>query len=199
MRKSLVLWMASAMLAPGSVAFAAPEKESAAETKDADTRFAELLAAIDVVPADREALERAFPDIQVRLQAAAKDSALPFYSRYRAVSLLSFFPEEGIAQSLRGLSEDENPELRRIAIYTLARTFGATADVDLVRFLERKTQDPVADVAEHAIRALRWVDHKEIVPVLERLRLQAPKAQRALVEDVIQRRDARLKGPRRGH
>ncbi len=179
-----------------TLASASPAFAQAAPTPD---RFETLLRSIDVVPPDRVALEAAFPDAWTRLDAVARDAKRDQWSRLRAVSLLSYFPEARTRTTLEVVAGDTDKEVRRQAIYTLGRGFGASADLALVRFIETKAADPEVDVAEHAVRSLRWVDHPEAKLALERLKKKGPNQVRELARTTIEKRELRMKTPQRGH
>ena len=176
----------------------APSTAPSAQVRQTD-RFDAMLRQIDVVPADRAALEAAFPDAWARLDAAARDGARDEWSRLRAISLLSFFPEARTRTTLEALASDPDKEIRRQAIYTLGRGFGANADLALVRFIEGRATDRAAEVAEHAVRSLRWVDHPEAALALERLATKGPTTLRTLAKTTRDKRAARLATPKKGH
>lgn len=185
-----------------ALAFVATVANSAVANPGAPTgpdRFDAMLRQIDVVPPDRAALEAAFPDAWQRLDAAARDGGRDTWSRLRAVSLLSFFPEPRTRATLEALSADADKEVRRQAIYTLGRGFGPTADLALVRFIEAHAADRDAAVAEHAVRSLRWVDHPEAALALTRLADKGPATLRALAKTTLDKRAARLLAPKKGH
>lgn len=162
-------------------------------------RFEAMLRSIDIVPPDRASLEGAFPDAWQRLDAVARDAKRDQWSRIRAVSLLSYFVEARTRATLEAVSTDGDKEVRRQAIYTLGRGFGAAADLALVRFIEARTTDADVDVAEHALRSLRWVDHPEAKVVLERVAQKGPAKLRDLARVTSDKRELRLKGAPRGH
>lgn len=207
----------AAVLALGSTsALAHPTvgPQPAAEHKTGDS-FELLLNSIDVVPPSREAFEEAFPGARDRLDAVARDTSRTTWSRIRAISMLSFFPEAKTAATLKllsvppaaTLSADQklrhpamDPEIRRHALYTLGRAFGATADAALVRFIAQRVEsDPDKAVQEHALRSLRWVDHDEAKVTLTRLSSQGPTALRQLATSTLSRRAARFDAPKFGH
>lgn len=165
----------------------------------APDRFDAMLRQIDVVPPDRAALETAFPDAWQRLDAAARDGGRDTWTRLRAVSMLSFFPEARTRATLEALSADADNEIRRQAIYTLGRGFGGMADAALVRFIEARAADRDGAVAEHAVRSLRWVDHPEAALALERLSTKGPGSLRTLAKTTLDKRATRLVAPKKGH
>lgn len=191
------LFVASA----ASHALAAPPTPTTAPSEQVGEpdRFDAMLRQIDVVPADRAALEAAFPDAWARLDAAAREVARDEWSRLRAVSLLSFFPEARTRTTLESLAADPDQEIRRQAIYTLGRGFGTNADLALVRFIEARAADRAAEVAEHAVRSLRWVDHPEAALALDRLATKGPATLRTLAKTTLDKRAARLATPKKGH
>lgn len=182
-----------AVLALGGVGVAAPP------VTPEDARFDTMLRAIDVVPPDRAALEEAFPDAWERLDRAAREAERDTWSRLRAVSLLSYFAGEPRTRStLEAVATDRDREIRRQAVYTLGRSFGPSADAALVRFIEGYTADAEVAVAEHAVRALRWVDHQDAGRVLERLATRGPAHLKTLARTTIDKRTKRLRSVPRG-
>lgn len=191
-----------------------PDGASPAGTAQTD-RFELLLDSIDVVPPSRELFEQEFPDALDRLDQVARDVTRSSWSRIRAISMLSYFLEDRVMETLKllsvgpaaNLSEQArqrhiaaDPEVRRQALYTLGRTFGVIADANLVRFIERRvTADPVPEVREHALRSLRWVNHDEARLALLRLQASGPKPLRELANATLTRRAQRLHAPRLGH
>jgi HEAT repeat protein len=116
------------------------------------------------------------------------------------VSLLSYFSaEDATRKTLEAVAASGDDEVRRQAIYTLGRGFGARADEALVRFIEACTGDAKLAVAEHAVRALRWVDHPEAERALERLAKSGPSHLKTLARTTIDKRVQRMKAPKRGH
>lgn len=162
----------------------------------ADARFEALLVAIDVIPASREQLERAFPDARARLLAAAADDRRDQWTRARAIAFLGFYPDAGVRAALEGLAGHRQPEVRQRAVYRLARAFGQPGDGRLVALVERATGDPDAEVAEAAVRGLRWIDRDEAKASLERVAAsaRAPEALRSLARATLARRSERLRG-----
>ena len=148
-------------LATGGPALAAP-------ADPADARFEAMLRVIDVVP-DRPALDRGWPDARARLLAAARDERREDWTRMRATSLLSHYADPAVRAALLELASSPRPEVRRTAIYTAARAFGAPGDAELVAAVEARLSDADGRVREHAVRALRWIDHAAAAALLDRL------------------------------
>ncbi len=172
-------------LALGASATAAP-----AAPRDADARFEALLKAIDVLPT-RAQLDAGFPDARARLLAAAAQDGRDAWTRSRAIGFLGLYPEAPVRAALEGLSAHADPEVRRQAVYTLARAFGDPGDPALVARVLGLTDDTRPAVRDHAIRALRWVRHAAADQALERLsREHADPAARALAASTRQRRAA---------
>jgi len=158
-----------------------------------------MLMAIDLVPPDRASLEAEFPDAWQRLDRVAREPGRETWSRIRAVNLLSYFPEARTRATLEVLSADLDKAIRRQAIYTLGRGFMASADAALVCFIEAHAADREIEVAEHAVRALRWVDHPEAKLALERLAGKGGASLRRLAQTTLAKRTQRLAAPPRGH
>lgn len=188
----------TSLLSFAGAALAVPPETASAPAPSVEDRFDAMLRSIDIVPPDRAAFEAAFPDAWRRLDAVARDGKRDQWSRIRAVSLLSYFVEARTRATLEALSIDGDKEVRRQAIYTLGRGFGATADLALVRFIEARTADPDTDVAEHALRSLRWVDHPEAKVVLTRVAEKGPLTLRELARTTGAKRELRIKSLPRG-
>lgn len=206
------------LAAPLSATAAPPSPtpvETANDTAELARRFDSLLETIEVVPNNRQDFERAMPDVKQRLIAAASDVSRTTWQRVRAVSLLSYFPDVDTRSALERLSvapdrrlgdaqrkaqASADPEVRRLALYTLGRAYGAQANEQLVAFIEAQVAaEPELSVQEHAVRGLRWVDHPAAKAALTRLSERGPAALRELARATAQRRDARLASPRFGH
>ncbi len=214
-RFSLFLISLTSVATLGSAALAHPTGQPQPAATTSGDSFELLLNSIDVVPPSREAFEEAFPGARDRLDAAARDTSRTTWSRIRAISMLSFFPDAKTAETLKllsvppasSLSPDQrlrhpaqDKEIRRHALYTLGRAFGATADAALVRFIAQRVEsDPDTTVQEHALRSLRWVDHDEAKVALTRLSNQGPATLRQLATSTLSRRAARIDAPKFGH
>jgi len=217
-RLSLLLVSLTSVASLGSAALAHPTGQpqpSVGTNLTTGDRFELLLNSIDVVPPSREAFEEAFPGARERLDAAARDTSRKAWTRIRAISMLSFFPDAATADTLKLLSVPPaatlsaelklrhpatDPEIRRHALYTLGRAFGATADASLVRFIAQRVEsDPDTSVQEHALRSLRWVDHDEARVALTRLSNQGPATLRELATSTLSRRAGRIDAPKFGH
>jgi len=147
----------------------------------------DLLAAIDVVPPDRLALERAYPNAHAELTAIARDARESDWTRLRAVSLLSFFQSAETRKTLDDLASDARVEVRRAALYTLGRAFGAS-DASVIAPIERAAlTDADVAVREHAVRALRWVTAPAAADALTRIAKARPDLAR-VVETTVARR-----------
>jgi len=175
---------------------AAPTTPEPVRVTVPNDRFEAMLRSIDTVPPDRATLERAFPDAWLRLDAIARDAQRDQWSRLRAVSLLSFFVEARTRTTLEAVASDGDKEIRRQAVYTLGRGFGGNADAALVRFIEARFADPDVTVSEHAVRALRWIDHPDAKLALERVAEKGPPKLRDLARTTADKRTLRMKGTR---
>lgn len=132
---------------------------------DFDTQ---VLKSIDTVP-DRAQLDAAWPDARQRLMRAAADDERGLYQRKRAVTLLSNYPDPQTRTFLQELAADEEPAVRKMAVYTAARTFGIPGDAALVAFVSEHLDDDSAEVREWAVRSLRWIAHDDARRLLERV------------------------------
>lgn len=145
--------------------------------------FTEVLAAIDTVPT-REALDAAYPDAVQRLMDASRDASLGIYARHRAITLLSLYPTQETRAFLETLSvEARDPEIRKMAVYTVGRAFGTPGDAALVAFVERATQDETPTVREWAVRSLRWIAH----PAAESLLLKLARVDHPMLQAIAKR------------
>ncbi|MFT7583181.1 MAG: HEAT repeat protein, partial [Myxococcota bacterium] len=158
-----------------------------------DERFEGLLRAIDTVPT-RAQLDHGWPDAKNRLLTAAKNDKRDDYTRLRALTMLSFYPDAPMVRAgLEALSSHPSVEVRRLAVYTMARTFGQPGDKALVAFVEAATKDPEPQVAEHAVRGLRWIDAPAAHEALSRLIQQGrTKTLKTLAARTSKRRIRRL-------
>jgi len=169
----------------------APSTFAAPEPAPRTRSVRDLLSAIDVVPPDRASLERAFPNARAELLAIARDGSQSDWTRLRAVSLLSFFPEAATKAALVELGRDARVEVRRAALYTLGRSFGSI-DASVVPIIaDAAERDPDASTREHAVRALRWVDADVADEALVRVAERRPEL-RSVVDVTRERRAARL-------
>lgn len=135
----------------------------------ADEKFEALLNAIDIVPPSRAALDRLFKDAQARLIRAAKNDKRTTYTRLRAITFLSFYPDLTTRGVLDGLTGHTDIHVRRYAYYTAGRAFGSPGDAALVKLMAKGVADTEVDVRTHALRALRWIDHVDAGTLLARL------------------------------
>lgn len=200
MRARLIASLIALSLPLGAVASAGapaprPAPTDAAPT-DADARFEGLLKAIDVL-ADRAGLDRAWPDARERLLRAAGEVDRDDWTRIRAVAFLSFYPDAGVREALLALADAPRVEVRRMALYTAARTFGAPGDPALVAAVERALGDDAISVREHAVRSLRWIDHPAAGRALARVEAGERPELRELARLTTTRRAQRLASPRR--
>ncbi len=129
---------------------------------------ADVLGAYDTVPT-RTSLEAQCGDVRDRLESAATNRSLTLYARHRAITLTSWYPDSRTRGFLADLLDDTNPEIRRMAVYTLGRSFGRQADALLVAQLAGVIERDTRLVAQWAVRALRWVDHEDAVRLLAAL------------------------------
>ena len=139
---------------------------SSARTSEDSESFERMLRAIDIVPRG-ESLKKRWPDIVERLIHASRDEKRKGYTRSRAISLLSFFPELRVRNILQRLLRDTSSDVRRIAIYTLARTFGDPGSASLVDRVAHAIRDSEASVRTFALRSLRWIRHQRAVGLLK--------------------------------
>ena len=99
------------------------------------------LKAIDTIPT-KESLDEAFESPAAVLMAAARDQNLSVYERTRAITLLSMFPSQQSQFFMGGLMNDSDPEIRGIAVYTVARTFGTFPNDQTFEIIEKALKDP---------------------------------------------------------
>jgi HEAT repeat protein len=114
------------------------------------------LASIDTLPT-KASLDASFESPAAVLMTAARDSNLSLYERKRAISLLSLYPSPQAQVFLGSMSKDSNPEIRGMAVYTVARAFGPIANDQTFEIIEKALLDPELDVKIWALRGLRWV------------------------------------------
>jgi HEAT repeat protein len=172
----------------GIVTLVAGTSSATAQRDASDKAFEQMLRAIDTVPT-RPAMEKRWPNIQERLLTAAHQETRDTYTRSRAVSLLSFFPDATSRSALKALSVHAQSRIRSISIYTLARTFGVPGDKELLATIEARLTDAVRDVQAQAIRGLRWVRHPRAATLLSEVSKNATdKMLKRLAEKTLQRR-----------
>lgn len=146
------------------------------------------LDSIDVIPTAQQ-LEAVWPDARDRLIAVANDPSRTQWHRVRAASMLSQFPSEESKAALLALAADPDVEVRRTAVYTAARTFGANGGPELVSFVQGMLSDENAEVRSHAVRALRWIDDPAAATSLRGI---TSEELRPLALQTLDRRAARL-------
>ncbi len=179
-------WCEMARLVPQ---LAAAPVASAEESPD----FGAMLEGIDVVPT-RAQLEETWPDAQARMVLAATEGE--GWQRKRAISLLSLFPTPETRVVLQGLLANADAEVRRDAVYTLARAFGRPGDEALVAEVLRVARGDASEaVRQHAVRGLRWVDHAAAAQALLLL-AESEGDLSSLAGRVYNRRVKRLRTPR---
>lgn len=127
-----------------------------------------VLGAIDTVPS-RAALDAAYPDARDRLEAAARDKKRSMYARHRAITLLSLYPDTRTRAFLEEQLTDEDPEIRRMAVYTLGRGFGLTPDGALVSTIAHVIETDPGVVAQWAVRSLRWIAAEDAHALLRKV------------------------------
>lgn len=157
------------------------------------TPFDQVLQAMDTVPT-RAQLDAAFPDAYERLLAASADASRDPYARERALSLLSAYPSPQTRKHLMGLAADADPGVRKLAVYTVGRTFGSPGDAGLVGWLLTFLQDADPRVRDHAVRALRWVDDPSADEALLVITQQGDADLASLARITRERRKRRLGG-----
>lgn len=121
--------------------------------------LAELLKAYDTVPT-AEVLLAADTRGALALADAAKSSALSNYARARAVSLMSVFVDETSRDALMNLTRGGSDEIRAMAIYTLARTFGAIHPNEVYRAVSAAAEDASPAVRAKVALGLRWIPER---------------------------------------
>lgn len=151
------------LVALGSVASA--EELSEAEIQK---RVETVLNNYEVVP-ERAELEAFIPDAQTRLIEAAKDEAGILWTRQRAISLLSLYPDARSMQVVMELTKSEHDEVRRMAYYTLGRGFGTVDTRRAVEMLEQGLKDSNPKVREFAVRGLRYIATDNAQRILEKV------------------------------
>lgn len=187
--------LATALLMGGAVGLAQAQAPDGAPLERSE-RFERALAAIDVVP-DPRRMRQAIPDVRERLEAAARQPDRPRYERKRAITLMSGYPDDRTRASLRELASHADPDIRRAALYTLARTFGQPGDAALVARVMEATRDPDEGARRWAVRALRWIEHPEAGRALRELMRAEDASTRELAEYVLGRRAQRFGEPAR--
>ncbi len=152
------------------------------------------LRAIDTVPS-AEALLKATEDAPQLLAATAQNQEADEYTRTRAVSLLSMFPTASTRSLLLSISRvDPAPAIRDMAIYTVARTFGAPGDEELVALLaDAVFENNSANSRDNAVRGLRWIDHPNAEELLAKLKESNEEDLRQLAAYVDLKRERRMK------
>ncbi len=186
-RANTMLAVMAAALLMGSLSMV-PGARAAVPSKDRDAAFERVLNGFETVPT-RAALERAFPDARARLLAAATDATRrDGWPRQRAITLLNLYRDAGVRAALEGLAHDALPRIRRMAVYTLGRSFGHPGDAKLVESVQAAIADPVPDVRDLAVRALRWIEHPAARAALASLVKSHPDpAVRRLAEVTLER------------
>lgn len=147
----------------------------------------DVLRSIDTVPT-RAQLDSTFEDPAALLREAALDESHTTYERHRAISLLSFYPDEQTRSFLEGLATSENAEVARMAIYTLARTYGPVADAQLVQRVASHTKSDDAVVREWAVRGLRWMAHPDAAKALKRVAASSDEKLARIAERALSKR-----------
>jgi len=131
----------------------------------------QALRVVDMVP--DVSIVRSLPiDSQSVLMAAVMDASRPRYERQRALSFLSMFPDARSRSFVEGLLQDQNiddPTLPRLALYTLAYTWGRQPDEALLAAVANALHSPDEAMQQEAARALRWVASPLAVQALESL------------------------------
>ncbi len=140
---------------------------AAAQSPAEMTHLKSSLASIDTLPT-KAALDAAFESPAAVLMTAARDANLSGYERKRAISLLSLYPSPQAQVFLGSLLSDPVAEIRSMAVYTVARSFGQIASDQTFEIIETALRDPDQDVKIWALRGLRWV--------------AGPRAERLLIE-----------------
>jgi hypothetical protein len=189
-----MLFKRSAMAVAVAIGLGSASVAGAYEGIPQSPAFENLLRAIDVVPPDAVALLKAFPDAQARLVGAAQNTERDMWARQRAISLLSFLPDDTTRRALAQLATDANADIRAASVYTLARTFGPVAlqvHDDVVRVLDAALVDPSPEVRQKAVRGLRWVRDTRAVVLLDKA--QGREDLKSLATATRAKRELRLK------
>lgn len=131
-------------------------------------RVETVLTNYEVVP-DRKSVEEFIPNAQKEFIEAAKDEAGIIWTRQRATTLLSLFPNAESIQALTELTEDANPEIRRMAYYTLGRGMASVDAERVVALLEEGLSDSDEEVREWSVRGLRYVANDRAQRLLENI------------------------------
>jgi HEAT repeat protein len=183
-----LLRMHSIALLVGLITLVAGTSSATAKHDSSGKAFEQMLRSIDTVPT-RPSMEKRWPNILDRLLVASHEKKRDTYTRSRAVSLLSFFPNTTTRSALKSLSTNSHSRVRSISIYTLARTFGDPGDDNLLQTIEARFKDSVQDVQAQAIRGLRWVRHPRAVELLtEASKNGTDNMLKRLAEKTLQRR-----------
>jgi len=173
-----------ATLAVSNIAIAQDSGLSDAEIAQ---RVETVLTNYEVVP-DRKSVEEFIPNAQDEFIEAAKNQAGVIWTRQRAVSLLSLFPDARSFSALVDITGDANPEIRRMAYYTLGRGMAAVSPERVVSQLEKGLKDKNQEVREWSVRGLRWVEHENAQRLLESLASSSDEDLAKLAERALQKR-----------
>lgn len=150
-----------------------------------------ILRAMDVVPT-AEQMSAVLPEPVSMLRDAALDTSRSTYERTRAVTLLSVYPGAESRLALNELLNAADEDVRRLALWTLARTFGDTQDPVLAAQIATFFADPSEAIREEAVRAMRWVDHADAAQYLIELRPTASADLVRIIDHTLERRADRL-------
>ena len=155
-----------------------------------DKQFEQMLIAIDTVPS-RDTLDLRWPDASLRLCAASVETNRNSWSRQRAISLLSLYPTKDVRDHLVILTSAPDPNIRKTAVYTLGRTFGASGDAKLVKHITSVALSDISPaVQDRAVRTLRWISHPNALTALKAIASTRPELA-PLVSYVIRRKQHR--------
>ena len=156
-KKYVFMALVAGLMCLASVAIA--QDDSKAPSSQASQKFDLLLKSIDTIPTRAE-LDQNYVDAQGLLIAGMNDANRTEYERQRALTLLSFYPNGQTRQALTLVfKNDPNDQLRKYALYTLARSFGETADRSLVELVGQGLQDESDDVRKFARLSVKYLKH----------------------------------------
>lgn len=144
---------------------------TSAHAQEPQQQLEEALRVVDMLP--DVSIVRSLPiDSQSVLMAAVMDASRPRYERQRALSFLSMFPDARSRSFVEGLLTDQSvddPTLPRLALYTLAYTWGRQPDEALLAAVANALHSSDEAMQQEAARALRWVASPLAVQALESL------------------------------
>ncbi|MEZ4462702.1 MAG: HEAT repeat domain-containing protein [bacterium] len=168
------------------IALMAVAVPAVAQSADDLARMDGALKAIDTTPT-REALDAGFADPPAVLKAAVAQTERTTYERQRALTMLSMYPTDETLAFWRTLLNDNDVEIRGLAVYSAARTFGQTPTPALISFIETALQDRDPVVKKWALRGLRWVKAPRATELLGHYASQADPALAKVAKTALRR------------